>query len=84
MTQVYAQFDVVKTRRQVKGHVDKESVLKTMMKIAQAEGYQGVFRGAAPRLAKVVPACAIMMSSFVSFWRFYVHFDVPVLTPSYG
>lgn len=57
-------FDVVKTRRQVDGHTKQRSVLASLARIAQSEGVPGLFRGVTPRVAKVVPACAIMMSSY--------------------
>lgn len=62
--------DVVKTRRQasfVRGP-DGRSVAPKALTIARQilydEGIRGLFRGAGPRIAKVAPACAIMMSSY--------------------
>lgn len=62
--------DVVKTRRQssfVKS-ADGRSVAPSSLMIARQivddEGLRGLFRGAGPRVAKVAPACAIMMGSY--------------------
>lgn len=66
-------FDVVKTRRQIQmGEMDTRAVsLKRttstwhMMKEIWAElGYRGLFSGFLPRVIKVAPACAIMISSY--------------------
>ncbi|RUS16824.1 hypothetical protein BC937DRAFT_90755 [Endogone sp. FLAS-F59071] len=39
-------------------------MLNLMQRIVREEGYQGLFRGLIPRLAKVMPSCAIMISSY--------------------
>lgn len=72
-------FDVGKTRTQVyhdtgksvAGAVDKaaaapeeQSMFKLLMHIVKTEGVPGLFRGWIPRVMKVAPACAIMISSF--------------------
>uniref|UniRef100_A0A8D3ATB7 Mitochondrial glutathione transporter SLC25A39 n=1 Tax=Scophthalmus maximus TaxID=52904 RepID=A0A8D3ATB7_SCOMX len=63
-------FDVVKTRRQIQmGEMDTRAGLTTstwhMMKEIWAElGYRGLFSGFLPRVIKVAPACAIMISSY--------------------
>lgn len=59
--------DVVKTRRQSSlvrnGTVDSGS-MGVARSIMREEGLRGLFRGAGPRVAKVAPACAIMMGTF--------------------
>jgi solute carrier family 25 protein 39/40 len=35
-----------------------------LRQIIHQEGYQGLFRGLSPRIAKVAPSCAIMISSY--------------------
>ncbi|KAM3861629.1 mitochondrial glutathione transporter SLC25A39-like [Diretmus argenteus] len=66
-------FDVVKTRRQIQlGEMETQGVpLKRttstwhMMKEIRAEsGYRGLFAGFLPRVIKVAPACAVMISSY--------------------
>lgn len=70
-------FDVGKTRQQV---VEREpptgqsprttlrpeerSMPRFLYHIFQEEGFTGLFRGWAPRMLKVAPACAIMISSY--------------------
>lgn len=64
-------FDVVKTRRQIQlGEMDTQGVsLKRttwhIMKEIWAElGYRGLFAGFMPRVIKVAPACAVMISTY--------------------
>ncbi|OTF78210.1 solute carrier family 25-like protein [Euroglyphus maynei] len=76
-------FDVVKTHRQIelgKQLVgDRTSSKRTkdiMMKIYEERGYRGLFAGIVPRLIKVAPACAIMISTYETgknFFRRYNH-----------
>ncbi|XP_078273111.1 mitochondrial glutathione transporter SLC25A40 isoform X2 [Rhinoraja longicauda] len=73
-------FDVVKTRRQIEiGELDAmrspkklSSTWKIMKRIVRQSGFRGLFVGLLPRLMKVAPACAIMISSYEygkSFFR---------------
>ncbi|XP_067863063.1 mitochondrial glutathione transporter SLC25A40-like isoform X1 [Heptranchias perlo] len=74
-------FDVVKTRRQIElGELDVlgksqsklSSTWKIMARVVNESGYGGLFVGLLPRLMKVAPACAIMISSYEygkSFFR---------------
>jgi len=59
-------FDVVKTHRQI--DIDKpkkgNSLLSSMNDIYKSQGVRGLFTGLGPRIAKVAPACAIMITSF--------------------
>ncbi|KAG2197880.1 hypothetical protein INT47_003549 [Mucor saturninus] len=62
-------FDVAKTRRQV--DVGRETpslgdsrVPAILKQIYQQDGIRGLFRGLTPRVAKIGPSCAIMVSSY--------------------
>ncbi len=62
-------FDVLKTRRQmylarVSATPADTSLRSIAATIARDEGVVGFYRGLAPRLTKVAPACAIMISSY--------------------
>ncbi|KAG5270894.1 hypothetical protein AALO_G00173490 [Alosa alosa] len=66
-------FDVVKTRRQVElGELQAMnlsakatcSTLEVMRRIVAESGAAGLFAGFMPRLIKVAPACAIMISTY--------------------
>ncbi|KAG8573779.1 hypothetical protein GDO81_012546 [Engystomops pustulosus] len=74
-------FDVVKTRRQTEmGELEvlhdpkknSTSTWKIMYRITSESGFRGLFAGLSPRLIKVAPACAIMISTYEfgkSFFR---------------
>uniref|UniRef100_H3BZ25 Mitochondrial glutathione transporter SLC25A39 n=1 Tax=Tetraodon nigroviridis TaxID=99883 RepID=H3BZ25_TETNG len=74
-------FDVVKTRRQIQlGEMDSlgvslkrtSSTWEIMKQIRAELGYRGLFAGFMPRVIKVAPACAIMISTYEfgkSFFR---------------
>lgn len=66
-------FDVVKTRRQIQlGEMDTlgvssertRSTWRIMKEICAELGYRGLFAGFMPRVIKVAPACAIMISTY--------------------
>ncbi|XP_076869039.1 mitochondrial glutathione transporter SLC25A40 [Brachyhypopomus gauderio] len=66
-------FDVVKTRRQVElGELQAQnltaqassSTYTVMRRIVTENGAKGLFAGFMPRLIKVAPACAIMISTY--------------------
>lgn len=65
-------FDVVKTRRQVElGELQAKnlscqgsSTFSCMSRIVAEHGISGLFAGFMPRLIKVAPACAIMISTY--------------------
>lgn len=65
-------FDVVKTRRQVEvGELQAKnlpgqasSTFCVMCRIVAEDGFRGLFAGFLPRLIKVAPACAIMISTY--------------------
>lgn len=66
-------FDVVKTRRQIQlGEMDSlgaslkkpSSTWQIMKEIQTSLGYRGLFAGFMPRVIKVAPACAVMISTY--------------------
>ncbi|KAJ3371193.1 hypothetical protein GGF31_003616 [Allomyces arbusculus] len=65
-------FDVAKTRRQLahaphthrQHHPARPSVWWQLREIAKVEGPRALFAGIVPRVAKVAPACAIMISTY--------------------
>ncbi|CAL8290773.1 unnamed protein product [Merluccius merluccius] len=74
-------FDVVKTRRQVElgelqalnlASCKTSSTLSVMSKIVAEKGISGLFAGFLPRLIKVAPACAIMISTY-EFGKAFFH-----------
>ncbi|XP_026780571.2 probable mitochondrial glutathione transporter SLC25A40 isoform X2 [Pangasianodon hypophthalmus] len=86
-------FDVVKTRRQVElGELQARKLVSSqascstytvMKRIVAESGIQGLFAGFMPRLIKVAPACAIMISTYEfgkAFFRKQNQKDRPVLT----
>ncbi|ORY96819.1 mitochondrial carrier domain-containing protein [Syncephalastrum racemosum] len=69
-------FDVAKTRRQVDAGRDvptlRDSRVPYILKqIYQQDGARGLFRGLYPRIAKVAPSCAIMISSYELGKKFF-------------
>lgn len=62
-----APFDVGKTRRQVGHHSSTSNnmgMFKLLASIAKNEGFGALYVGALPRILKVAPACAIMITSY--------------------
>ncbi|XP_056300560.1 probable mitochondrial glutathione transporter SLC25A40 isoform X2 [Pseudoliparis swirei] len=65
-------FDVVKTRRQLElGELQAKnlsgqvsSTFSVMSRIVAQSGFGGLFAGFLPRLIKVAPACAVMISTY--------------------
>ncbi|KAF7731882.1 hypothetical protein EC973_007713 [Apophysomyces ossiformis] len=57
-------FDVIKTQRQVSSIRADIRFSQLLRNIVATEGYQGFFRGVVPRVIKVAPSCAIMISSY--------------------
>lgn len=56
-------FDVVKTLQQVDGTMNM-STLDVLRRLVQTQGPAAVMTGLSARLAKIVPSCAIMISSY--------------------
>ncbi|XP_041649426.1 solute carrier family 25 member 40 [Cheilinus undulatus] len=74
-------FDVVKTRRQVElGELQAKNLspevstytFSVMSRIVAQDGITGLFAGLLPRLIKVAPACAIMISTY-EFGKAFFH-----------
>lgn len=63
-------FDVLKTRQQAlvmssrRGNQPATFALSLLSKIVQKEGIQVLFQGLSPRIAKIAPACGIMIACF--------------------
>jgi solute carrier family 25 protein 39/40 len=55
-------IDVIKTR--IQADTVHLSMTQTSKLIYQQDGWVGFFRGYVPRIARVAPACAIMISSY--------------------
>nr|XP_032602552.2 solute carrier family 25 member 40 [Taeniopygia guttata] len=77
-------FDVVKTHRQTQlwenetlkiPQRDSKSTWAVMRKIAAGNGITGLFAGITPRLLKVAPACAIMISTYEYGKSFFSHLN---------
>jgi solute carrier family 25 protein 39/40 len=74
-------FDLIKTRLQAeqtqnsttKSH--RSSTLHIWRQIAAREGTSGLFRGLSPRVAKVAPACGVMIASFEFIGRWLEEHD---------
>jgi len=81
-------FDVIKTHQQIEfgekflysgnGGSKKQmnTMLQTMRNILRASGVKGLYAGITPRLFKVAPACAIMISSFEYGKHFFHSYNV--------
>ncbi|KAA1468225.1 mitochondrial carrier [Dentipellis sp. KUC8613] len=74
-------FDVLKTRRQalvMTGASDKVShSLALIQQIVRTEGMGALYAGLGPRIAKIAPACGIMISCFEGVGRFLVKKEEP-------
>ncbi|OBZ86441.1 Solute carrier family 25 member 40 [Choanephora cucurbitarum] len=62
-------FDVAKTRRQVDAGKEIPTLIDSrvpaiLRQIYTEDGIRGLFRGMTPRIAKIGPSCAIMISSY--------------------
>jgi solute carrier family 25, member 39/40 len=80
-------FDVVKTHQQIelgekqifsnppKNSNGRSTTVGTIVKIFNQSGVSGLFTGLVPRLVKVAPACAIMISSFEYGKRWFYEYN---------
>ncbi|KAJ7492558.1 mitochondrial carrier domain-containing protein [Mycena latifolia] len=69
-------FDVLKTRRQAlimsSASAAKTSSIRLLLRIVQTEGTATLFAGLMPRVAKIAPACGIMIACYEGVARFLV------------
>merc|ERR1712106_1268525 len=68
-------FDVIKTRQQMMLGTDLSrptGLRLTYLKTVSTDGYGALMAGLAPRMLKVVPACAIMMTSYEASKRYFL------------
>ena len=75
-------FDVVKTHRQIElGEMEAltrpqpTSTFSLLKTLYQSNGYRALFAGAVPRIVKVAPGCAIMISSYEYGKRFFYKYN---------
>jgi len=76
-------FDVVKTHRQIelgemevlKERAQSRKIEEIMRQIYREHGIRGLFAGVVPRLSKVAPACAIMISTYECGKSFFRHYN---------
>jgi len=69
-------FDLVKTRlqaEQTQAATSSSSLFRALRQITAKNGAKGLFRGLSPRLAKVAPACGIMIGAFEGVSRLLAH-----------
>ncbi|CCE61610.1 hypothetical protein TPHA_0A05360 [Tetrapisispora phaffii CBS 4417] len=72
-------FDVGKTRLQIslKNSNDKKELSRSMFvylnNIRKVEGFKTLFAGLIPRVAKIAPSCAIMISTYEFSKRYFLH-----------
>lgn len=75
-------FDVIKTHRQIElGEMEAlarpqaTSTYSLLKALYQSNGYRALFAGAVPRIVKVAPGCAIMISSYEYGKRFFYNYN---------
>lgn len=66
-------FDVIKTQRQVSSDAEEAQLGRILKNIMAKDGAAGFFRGVVPRVVKVAPACAIMISSYEMGKHFFAN-----------
>lgn len=84
-------FDVIKTHRQIEFGESKSysrpqaTATYTLMKtLYQTNGYKALFAGIVPRVIKVAPACAIMISSYEYGKRFFHSYNLSKSATKYS
>ncbi|XP_067118226.1 mitochondrial glutathione transporter SLC25A40-like [Centruroides vittatus] len=78
-------FDVIKTHRQIelgeletqqaKSELTKSSTYQRLVNLYQKRGFRALFTGIVPRVVKVAPACAIMISTYEFGKHFFRQFN---------
>lgn len=67
-------FDVLKTRRQAllmsTSNTHISGTLPLLIRVIRSEGSSALFAGILPRMAKIAPACGIMIASFEGVGKF--------------
>ena len=71
-TVVTTPFDVIKTKVQTCPNANSRPIWKISRDILRSDGSGAFFVGLAPRIAKTVPACAIMLSTYEGAKRYFV------------
>lgn len=91
-----APFDVVKTHKQIEfgekvlyaekpvKALPKIGTIEILRKIFRENGIRGIFAGVVPRVVKVAPACAIMITSFEYGKAFFFRQNVDVYVQMHG
>lgn len=83
-------FDVVKTHRQIElGEIEvtkdnkpqARKIREIMQQIYKDRGVRGLFTGIVPRVSKVAPACAIMISTYESGKTFFRRYNETAALP---
>ncbi|PFH54532.1 hypothetical protein AMATHDRAFT_134495 [Amanita thiersii Skay4041] len=71
---VTSPFDVLKTRRQAiimsPSHRHVSRTIPLLLQVIKTEGVPALFAGIMPRMAKIAPACGIMIACFEGIGRF--------------
>lgn len=82
-------FDVIKTHRQIElGEMDaftrkrSSSTYSHLKNLYQTNGYKALFAGVVPRVVKVAPACAIMISTYEYGKKFFHNYNSKHATSS--
>lgn len=78
---VSAPFDVVKTHRQIEfgekiSSLPRAGTFAILSRIFRENGVRGLYAGIVPRLIKIVPGCAIMITSFEYSKAFFFKHNV--------
>ena len=78
-------LDVVKTYMQVslgesgKGQTGNGTVREVLQNVVSKHGTIGLYAGLVPRIAKIAPACAIMISTYESFKKYFSEHNSNIL-----
>lgn len=67
-------FDLVKTQLQAKSSGQQNQTISILKGILKNEGVQGLFKGLSPRIAKVAPACGLMIGSYEAVGTLFAQF----------